>query len=213
MERGSEKWNQDQRSGTRIREVERGSERWNQDQRSGTRIREVEPGSEKWNQDQRGGTRIREVEPGSEKWNQDQMPFRAHGVRGYHEPPVVSYPYQTLGPRPGTAVRRASLLHLHTRYTIVLSSSARSTRSTQQHHRDRGYPPCSSSLLDPELPSSQQLLVLVPLPDRLFPPWFTAAPGPLLPPPAGASASPLPRSLRVSLQHRRHEQQGGGLRL
>lgn len=35
---------------------------------------------------------------------------------------------------------------------------------------DRGYPPCSSSLLEPELPSSQQLLVLGPLPDRLFPP-------------------------------------------
>lgn len=99
---------------------------------------------------------------------------------------LVSYPGQNPEPRPDTAVLPASLHHLHTQYTSVLSSGTQGTPSTQCYYDDRGYPPCSSSLLDPELPSSQQLLVLVPLPDRFFPPGFGTAPGPLLPPPAGA---------------------------
>lgn len=78
-----------------------------------------------------------------------------------------SYPGQSREPRPGTAVRPASLLHLRahthsTQYSTQISLSSGGD--------DRGYPPCSSSLLEPELPSSQQLLVLGPLPDRLFPP-------------------------------------------
>lgn len=102
---------------------------------------------------------------------------------------LVSYPGQNPEPRPDTAVLPASLHHLHTQYTqytAVLSSGTQGTPSTQCYYGDRGYPPCSSSLLDPELPSSQQLLVLVPLPDRFFPPGFGTAPAPLLPPPAGA---------------------------
>lgn len=98
--------------------------------------------------------------------------FTAGIVQGYYFTSRLpsqqqSYPGQSLEPRPGTAVRPASLLHLRahthgTQYSTQISLSSSGD--------DRGYPPCSSSLLEPELPSSQQLLVLVPLPDRLFPP-------------------------------------------
>lgn len=107
-----------------------------------------------------------------------------------------SYPGQSPEPRPGTAVRPASLLHLHarththTQYSVL----SQSTQSTQLDFSVRGYPPCSSSLLDPELPSSQQL---VPFPDRVFPPGFAAAPGPLLLLPAGALPLRFPGASEV----------------
>ena len=72
--------------------------------------------------------------------------------------------------------------HTHTHTHSSTQSQYSGVHTVHRSNGDRGYPPCSSSLLEPELPSSQQL---VPLPDKLFPPGF-AAPGPLLPPPAGA---------------------------
>lgn len=65
---------------------------------------------------------------------------------------VNSYPDQILEPRPDTAVRPASLHHL----------GEHTDKCAEKHFGPeagdgggRGYPPCSSSLLKPELPSSQ----------------------------------------------------------
>lgn len=100
--------------------------------------------------------------------------FTAGIVRGYYSAARLpsqpqSYPGQSREPRPGTAVRPASLLHLRA-HTHTHSTQYSTQISLSSGGDDRGYPPCSSSLLEPELPSSQQLLVLGPLPDRLFPP-------------------------------------------
>lgn len=73
--------------------------------------------------------------------------------------------------------------NIHRQQVIRTGSGKKKSRC------DRGYPPCSSSLLKPELPSSQQLLVLVPLPDSVFPPVLPAAPGP--PPVLPVGARPL----------------------
>lgn len=103
-------------------------------------------------------------------------------VRGYHSASRLASVFKFLpGSKSGTTAWYCGPTRIPpppTRTNKQYSEVLRSTTSTLLYRSDRGYAPCSSSLLKPELPSSPQLL---PLPDSLFPPSCAVAPGTLLP--------------------------------
>lgn len=119
----------------------------------------------------------RSLEGGGGHWGQFQkavkLPFRCSRLPlSLNQTSLLYLSYLARNPEPrlDTAVRPASRHHLRTHTPRQYSGSVLRVHTVITHYGDRGYPPCSSSLLEPALPSSQQLLMLVPLPDIPFPP-------------------------------------------